>query len=221
RLKRRRAARQRLPALALPLAAARLALGARVALAFAFAGFALPALLAALLRLAAALALLAALPAVFTRALPAAFALPAVFLAALTLALPAALALLAVFLAAVFVLVAFALVARFAFAALAFGLALAGLALAFVDLLRVGFAAAAARAGWAPCGRSLLVSLPSWSSIADSRDSTALGERARSRRCTPSSMPSRRCDTDRSRRVSRSMSAADGMFNAPIATSCA
>ncbi len=49
----------------------------------------------------------------------------------------------------------------------------------------------------------------------------ALGESARSRRWTPSSMPSSRWETERSRRVSRSMSAADGMFSAPIATSCA
>ncbi len=34
-------------------------------------------------------------------------------------------------------------------------------------------------------------------------------------------MPSRRWETERSRRVSRSMSAAEGMFSAPIATSCA
>ena len=34
-------------------------------------------------------------------------------------------------------------------------------------------------------------------------------------------MPSRRCETERSLRVSRSMSAAEGMFRAPIATSCA
>ena len=41
------------------------------------------------------------------------------------------------------------------------------------------------------------------------------------RRSTPSSMPSSRCETERSRRVSRSMSAADGMLSAPIAASCA
>ena len=37
----------------------------------------------------------------------------------------------------------------------------------------------------------------------------------------PSSIPSRRCDTERTRRVSRSMSAAVGMFSAPKAASCA
>ena len=42
-----------------------------------------------------------------------------------------------------------------------------------------------------------------------------------SSRSSASSMPSRRWDTDRSRRVSRSMSAADGMFSAPMAASWA
>ena len=42
-----------------------------------------------------------------------------------------------------------------------------------------------------------------------------------SRRSTASSMPSSRCETERSRRVSRSMSAADGMPSAPMAASCA
>ena len=45
--------------------------------------------------------------------------------------------------------------------------------------------------------------------------------RRSSRRSTPSSMPSRRWETDRRRRVRRSMSEADGMFNAPKATSWA
>ena len=45
--------------------------------------------------------------------------------------------------------------------------------------------------------------------------------RRSSRRSTPSSMPSRRWETDRTRRVRRSMSAADGMFSAPKATSWA
>ena len=45
--------------------------------------------------------------------------------------------------------------------------------------------------------------------------------RRSSRRSTPSSMPSRRWETDRRRRVRRSMSAADGMFSAPNATSWA
>ena len=69
------------------------------------------------------------------------------------------------------------------------------------------------------------VSVPSWlldrrqrASIADA-DAAAVS--ARSRRSTPSSMPSSRCETERRRRVRRSMSAADGMFSAPIATSCA
>ncbi len=42
-----------------------------------------------------------------------------------------------------------------------------------------------------------------------------------SRRSRPSSIPSRRCETLRTRRVSRSRSLADGRFSAPIATSCA
>ena len=49
----------------------------------------------------------------------------------------------------------------------------------------------------------------------------ARAQSARSSRSTPSSMPSRRCETERRRRVSRSMSAAEGMLSAPIATSCA
>ena len=40
-------------------------------------------------------------------------------------------------------------------------------------------------------------------------------------RCTPSSIPSSRWETERRRRVRRSMSAAEGRFNAPIASSCA
>ena len=62
---------------------------------------------------------------------------------------------------------------------------------------------------------------------ASSASSAAAGRRApadasrSSSRSTASSMPSSRCDTDRSRRVSRSMSAADGMPSAPIAASCA
>ena len=43
--------------------------------------------------------------------------------------------------------------------------------------------------------------------------------RRSSRRSTPSSIPSRRWETDRRRRVRRSMSEADGMLNAPKATS--
>ena len=42
-----------------------------------------------------------------------------------------------------------------------------------------------------------------------------------SSRSTASSMPSIRCETDRRRRVRRSMSAAEGMLSAPIAASCA
>ena len=42
-----------------------------------------------------------------------------------------------------------------------------------------------------------------------------------SRRSTPSSMPSRRWETERTRRVRRSTSAAEGRLRAPIATSCA
>ena len=69
------------------------------------------------------------------------------------------------------------------------------------------------RAGSAAC---------SWASIADRRASTPRRAAiAPSRRSTPSSMPSSRCETERSRRVSRSMSAAEGMLSAPIATSCA
>ena len=43
----------------------------------------------------------------------------------------------------------------------------------------------------------------------------------RSSLSTPSSIDSSRCDTDRTRRVSRSRSAADGRFSAPNATACA
>ena len=42
-----------------------------------------------------------------------------------------------------------------------------------------------------------------------------------SSRSIASSMPSRRCDTERSRRVTRSMSAAEGRLSAPMAASCA
>ena len=58
-------------------------------------------------------------------------------------------------------------------------------------------------------------------------DVVAAGPRARlaasrsSSRSTASSMPSSRCETERSRRVSRSMSAADGIPRAPIAASWA
>ena len=68
-------------------------------------------------------------------------------------------------------------------------------------------------------------SAPSCSSIAAqaSLDAWAVESRPRawSSRSTPSSMPSRRCETERRRRVRRSMSAAEGRFRAPKATSCA
>ena len=58
--------------------------------------------------------------------------------------------------------------------------------------------------------------------VARGRRPSAPADASRSSsRSTPSSIPSRRCETDRSRRVSRSMSAAEGIPSAPIAASCA
>jgi uridine phosphorylase len=74
---------------------------------------------------------------------------------------------------------------------------------------------------------SSTVSLASWDSIPASRSSAPLSagrlsaSSRWSRRSTPSSIPSSRCETERRRRVSRSMSAAEGMLSAPIAASCA
>ena len=108
--------------------------------------------------------------------------------------------------------------ARFFFAA-GFGFAAAfafgGRAVDLEPLLLARHAAPAARRARWRGGRPRSASFDSCASIAARRSSGGWAVRAtsskrRSSRSTPSSIPSSRCETDRSRRVSRSRSAADG-----------
>ena len=96
-----------------------------------------------------------------------------------------------------------------------------------VDLEALLLARHGRRGGVERCGSAdtSAASLASWSSIAARRAGAAASASSASSRwssrSTPSSMPSRRWETDRRRRVRRSTSAAEGMLSAPIAASCA